>query len=113
MRPMRCIDKKEREELDSLKIGSLLYQYTSHIGVPRHKDFLCYTFYEITGETKCYWILNNGFERARKLDLKQYKGLYNFKRFYMMDNETWEQKRLLDEHRKNQSKKSTTEEGKK
>ena len=93
-------DYEDKEGISKLKIGDFVYQFRSSI-VLRDRPFLEYTFFEITGETEKFWILENGYKRARKTDLKELGGTYGFETFKLMDGEAIEMKKKKDEYFKN------------
>jgi hypothetical protein len=84
-------------EISKLKIGDWIYLYESHI-INNDTPFLDYKFFQITGETKAYWILNNGCEKARKSDLKKYGDFYSWRRFKIMDDNSYKMKKLREEY---------------
>ncbi len=86
--------------INELKIGDLVYSYSSHI--LNRREFDGYTFFKITGETKNYWILGNGYYKARKSDLKKSGSVYNWEVYKPMNEEIMKLKKLQDEWRNNQ-----------
>ncbi len=89
-------------EIKDLKIHDWLYKYHSHIQ-NGDKPFLDYTFFQITEETNCYWIVGYGTRKVRKTDLKIFGSTYSFEKMQLMDKEAWEMKKQKDDWRLKQN----------
>ena len=85
-------------KIEDLKIGDWVYDFESsihNISTP----FMDYKFYRIIGGTKKYWILDKGI-KARKTDLKERGGIYNWSCFKIMNNRAWEMKKQKEDYMK-------------
>ena len=83
---------------ENLKIGDWLYTFSSSI-MNKDKPFLDYSFVQITGETPKQWIINDGYCKVRKKDLKIIGTIYSFECMHIMTDETRKIKKQKDEWR--------------
>ena len=88
-----------RMKIEDLKIGDWVYDFESNIRNGA-TPFLDYKFYKITGETKKYWVLNKGYAKARKTDLKERGVIYSWYCFNVMNNHAWEMKKQKEDYMK-------------